>query len=235
MAVVKPDIQELWADGGAVTDPGAAKKLLGWIAEIPTHQVANFIENRQDNFLAHINCEGIAVYDVNTDYPIDGLAKGSDGQVYIGLTTPNVGNDPLLLAPDWALWSSVIAAPPPLATTVLQGVDELATQAEANAGVLLQKIITPQTLANLNLGSLLLADGYVTLPGGVIIQWTKGFNSPHLLPIAFPNNVFQVVGVQAGPPPGSNQNLVAFNFTLTQFEFTPNAGAFDGHFIAIGN
>jgi hypothetical protein len=43
--------------------------------------------------LAHINEQGIAVWDTDTTYPVSGLAKGSDGDVYKALALQS-GNDP---------------------------------------------------------------------------------------------------------------------------------------------
>lgn len=84
MAIIKPLIQKLWASGGAVVQPSDTKIETGWTAEVPPHQWENWIQNRQDQYLAHINERGIPEWDGNTDYLASGKSytQGSDGVVY---------------------------------------------------------------------------------------------------------------------------------------------------------
>jgi hypothetical protein len=103
MAQAKPAIDTVWGSTGATTDPGTTKMNLGWSAEIPTHDVQNFWQQRADEMLTHINEQGIPVHDVVTDYPVDAWAKGSDGQVYTSLQTPNINQDPTTEAAFWAI------------------------------------------------------------------------------------------------------------------------------------
>jgi len=105
MAQLKPSLPDLWGSAGATTDPGAFKINLGWISEIPTHQVQNFWQLIKDQYLTHINEQGICVHDIVTDYPVDAWAKGSDGEVYISLQTPNVSQDPTSTPAYWILAS----------------------------------------------------------------------------------------------------------------------------------
>ena len=78
------------------------------------------------------------------------------------------------------------------ASTTAKGIIELATQTETNAGTDTTRAVTPSTLKNLNLGQLKAANGYVKLPGGIIIQWGNTDNGVFLFPIAFPTSVFSV-------------------------------------------
>ena len=84
MAITKPDMEFIWASGGAIVEPSDVKKQTGWTAEVPPHQWENWIQNRQDQYLAHVNERGIAEWDNNTDYLASGLSyvQGSDGIVY---------------------------------------------------------------------------------------------------------------------------------------------------------
>lgn len=84
MAITKPDISIQWASGGAIVEPSDSKKQTGWTAEVPPHQWENWIQNRQDQYLAHINERGIPEWDALTDYLGSGLSyvQGSDGVVY---------------------------------------------------------------------------------------------------------------------------------------------------------
>jgi len=75
----KPDISDAWASSGSVTNPGAAKTILGWIAEIPTFQVFNWILNRVDSFLQHVNEQGIVSWDNATTFVEGATVLASDG------------------------------------------------------------------------------------------------------------------------------------------------------------
>lgn len=159
MAQAKPVIVDIWGSTGATTDPGPTQLNLGWTAEIPTHQVQNFWQKRADEMLVHYQEQGIAVHDTVTDYPVDAYTRGSDGNVYVSLQTPNINQDPTVATTFWEL-----------------------------LGV------------NLGGAQNVAASGYMTLPGGLIHQWTvvtlQAANSTQLvnLPIAFPNAGF---GIQA--------------------------------------
>ena len=82
--ITKPDFTYVWASGGAVVAPNDSKKQLGWVAEAPPFQYDNWLQNRQDQMLAHINQRGIAAWDALTNYEAGGLSyvQGSDGKVY---------------------------------------------------------------------------------------------------------------------------------------------------------
>lgn len=82
--ITKPDFTYVWASGGAVVAPNDTKKQLGWIAEAPPFQYDNWLQNRQDQMLAHINQRGIPAWDGLTNYEAGGLSyvQGSDGKVY---------------------------------------------------------------------------------------------------------------------------------------------------------
>ena len=96
----KPNLTRVWAGtapGGNVVDPDtvtAGKFAAGWQAEVPPFEYFNFIQKQITEGLAHINEQGIAVWDDVTTYPIGGLAKGSDGNVYKALVSQN-DNDPV--------------------------------------------------------------------------------------------------------------------------------------------
>ncbi len=85
MAQTKPTIDTVWGSTGSTTDPGNTKMNTGWTAEIPTHDVQNFWQQRADEMLTHLNEQGVAVWDNTTTYPIDAWAKGSNGTVYKAL------------------------------------------------------------------------------------------------------------------------------------------------------
>ena len=82
--ITKPDFTYVWASGGAVVAPNDTTKQLGWVAEAPPFQWDNWLQNRQDQMLAHINQRGIPAWDGLTNYEAGGLSyvQGSDGKVY---------------------------------------------------------------------------------------------------------------------------------------------------------
>lgn len=82
--ITKPDFTYVWASGGAIVAPNDTKKQLGWVAEAPPFQWDNWLQNRQDQMLAHINQRGIPAWDGLTNYEAGGLSyvQGSDGKVY---------------------------------------------------------------------------------------------------------------------------------------------------------
>ena len=108
VATTKPDLTRIWASGAPgsnvidpdVTTPG--KVAAGWLAEVPPFEHFNFLQQWFTQGLAHNNEQGINVWDTNTDYPIGGLAKGSDAEIYRALIAQN-GNDPVGDATNWKL------------------------------------------------------------------------------------------------------------------------------------
>lgn len=66
--VVKPAINEIWAERGEVSSPTSLKILRGWVVEIPPHQQMNWWQQRVDKFLASVNQRGIAPWDAETQY-----------------------------------------------------------------------------------------------------------------------------------------------------------------------
>ena len=98
-AILKPaNLSLTWASGGDVLNPGDTKYASGWAVEIPARQWFNYLDNRQDEAIAHINQHGIAVWDAATEYQYEALgekslAMGSDGIIYRTLTT-NTNQDP---------------------------------------------------------------------------------------------------------------------------------------------
>lgn len=92
-AINKPsDINKIWASSGDVLAPSDSKISTGWQVEIPPRQYFNYIDNKQDQGIAHINQMGIAVWDNTTEYQynltgIKSLCMGSDGTIYRTLQT----------------------------------------------------------------------------------------------------------------------------------------------------
>ena len=67
--ILKPtNLSLTWASGGDILDPGDTKYATGWQVEIPPRQWFNYLDNRQDTAIAHINQHGVAVWDATTEY-----------------------------------------------------------------------------------------------------------------------------------------------------------------------
>lgn len=86
--ITKPaDINKIWASAGDVLAPSDSKIATGWQVEIPARQYFNYIDNKQDQAIAHINQHGIAVWDNTTEYQYSvsgtkSICMGSDGTIY---------------------------------------------------------------------------------------------------------------------------------------------------------
>lgn len=94
--IIKPSNLSLtWASGGDVLNPGDTKYATGWQVEIPPRQWFNYLDNRQDTAIAHINQHGVAVWDAATEYQEDkSYAQGpTNGTVYRSVQT-NTNQNP---------------------------------------------------------------------------------------------------------------------------------------------
>ena len=100
--MARPHIQDdVWADAGALTDPGDAKTALGYIAEKPPYQTENWHKNRVDEMLAHIEEFGVPEWDVLTDYNINSICLYL-GDIYQSKVNSNLGNTPTVDGSNWS-------------------------------------------------------------------------------------------------------------------------------------
>lgn len=144
--ITKPDFTYVWASGGAVVAPNDTKKQQGWVAEAPPFQYDNWLQNRQDQMLAHINQRGIPGWDGLTNYEAGGLSyvQGTNGVVYksVAASGPSTTvQDPTTDVTD-TYWTVAFASTTQ-ATETIQGIIELATTAEAEAGLDDERAMTP--------------------------------------------------------------------------------------------
>lgn len=88
------NINIIWAASGIKSQPSDAKYLTGFVVEIPNYENANYIINKAEVTLAHINQHGLPEWDSETEYQANkSYTLGSDGKIYFCLTT-NIGVDP---------------------------------------------------------------------------------------------------------------------------------------------
>lgn len=126
--ISKPNkLNLLWASGGDILDPGDTKYQTGWGVEVPPRQWENFIQNKQDQAIAHINQHGIAVWDGETEYQADtSYTQGAtNGTIYRAKVT-HIGQNPELDTLN-TYWDIAFAA-----------AGDFYTKAEANAEFLVK-------------------------------------------------------------------------------------------------
>lgn len=88
-------MSQVWSSSGMKTKPADSKIAQGWVVELPPYQTANYIENRQDQFGAHVNQHGVPTWDSSTEYQGGiSITKGSNGKLYKCLVT-NTNFDPI--------------------------------------------------------------------------------------------------------------------------------------------
>lgn len=99
----KPDINYgLWASNGDIAVPSSEKVEIGHIVEKPKKEIVNWVENRQDSFLAYLNQVGISEWDSRTTYKAETSFVNRNGTVYKALSQ-NVDKDPTLNQNIWVV------------------------------------------------------------------------------------------------------------------------------------
>lgn len=78
---IKPNMEGRWAQAGNIASPTSEKIEEGWVEEIPPSELANFVENRQDEAIAYILQQGIAEWDTTTEYQPSSVIQHA-GKVY---------------------------------------------------------------------------------------------------------------------------------------------------------
>lgn len=105
--VNKPDINYgIWASNGDVAVPSSEKVEIGHIVEKPKKEIVNWIENRQDQFMAYLNQVGIPEWDSKTTYKADISFVNRSGTVYKA-KSQNIDKDPTLNQDIWEIsWAT---------------------------------------------------------------------------------------------------------------------------------
>ena len=105
--VNKPDINYgIWASNGDVAVPSSEKVEIGHIVEKPKKEIVNWIENRQDQFMAYLNQVGIPEWDSKTTYKANVSFVNRSGTVYKA-KSQNIDKDPTLNQDIWGIaWST---------------------------------------------------------------------------------------------------------------------------------
>ena len=105
--VNKPDINYgIWASNGDVAVPSSEKVEIGHIIEKPKKEIVNWIENRQDQFMAYLNQVGIPEWDSKTTYKANISFVNRSGTVYKA-KSQNIDKDPTLNQDIWEIsWAT---------------------------------------------------------------------------------------------------------------------------------
>lgn len=216
--IALPDLSLLWASAGDVLKPSDSKIQQGWSPEIPPRQWFNWLDNRQDEAIAHIAQHGIAVWSSTMEYQAGkSFVQGSDGLVYKAITTNTNINPVGGAAGNWQ--SAFLTA---------DQATQVATAAQSRAMTANNVYLSPLQLANAFTGTnqLISNNGYQKLPGGLIVQWgaasspANGSSSVISLPTPYTVGQFFVVAFEASatdstvPLSYGARNLTTINFTL---------------------
>lgn len=238
------DLNLQWASAGDILKPTDTKVQQGWAPEIPARQWFNWLDNRQDQAIAHIAQHGISVWSSTLEYQAGkSYVQGSDNLVYKAITT-HTNINPVGGAPgNWQVafpsFENVYSK------TEVDNKTTIASTAEAQALTNSTKLLTPLRLsdafkgANVNLVS----SGYQKLPNGLIIQWggtvssPSGSSSATTFPITFPNACLQVVTSLASSANLNSSYTAGTSFSTSQlFIFHWNSIGLAGtyRFLAVG-
>lgn len=214
--ISKPvDINKIWSATGDILAPSDTKISQGWAIEIPPRQYFNYIDNKQDQAIAHINQHGIAVWDNQTEYQANlSYTQGSDGVIYKASTT-NTNINPV--GDVSGAWQVAFSTP-------AQAI-QAATAAQARAQTANNVYISPLQLANAFTGAnqSISANGFQRLPGGLIMQWGSGdagannAEGPRInFPVAFTSALFSVVATH-GLGSSASAAIAVSSATITGF------------------
>lgn len=212
---VKPqNINKVWSSSGDRVAPTDQKINQGWVPEIPPHQWFNFIDNKQDQAIAHINQMGIPQWDAVTEYQANkSYVQGpTDGVIYRATQT-HTNQNPEVSSGYWTV--AFLTQAPSYDGTYVRLDQNLAdipnkVQARTNLGVysttqtntLLQNKMSPADFTGSGNQLLNSTKGYQKVPGGIIIQWgtvsVPGDSTASVAwSVAFPNAVASVTATFA--------------------------------------
>lgn len=226
------NINKIWSNSGDRATPSDQKINQGWVPEIPPHQWFNYIDNKQDQAIAHINQMGIPQWDAVTEYQANkSYAQGPTNGVVYKATQTHTNQNPEVSSGYWEV--AFLTQAPDYDTTYVRLNQNLAdlpnkTQARNNLSVL--SAAETNALVNTSLktsnfsgsNQQLASTGYQKLPGGLIMQWggpIGGTGTPAstsiVFPIPFPTECFQVSLTQLGATTAQDGHHTLVSYTRT--------------------
>lgn len=96
----KPNMTRAWANNGAIVEPDSSQIDTGWIAEKPPFQTENWVQNRSDVYMQHLDERGVPEWDALVIY-WEGSQCYYEKQVWHSLVDSNLGNAPIAGGGDW--------------------------------------------------------------------------------------------------------------------------------------
>src|SRR5690554_470352 len=236
--ISKPNsLNKIWAAGGDRATPLDGKISSGWQIEIPPRQWFNWLDNRQDQAIAHFNQHGIPVWDDQTEYQAGKsyVQDPGNGLIYRCVVT-NTGNQPALTPSYWTVAfadaatafsesqadAKYIAKSSNLADLPNKNAarNNLSVYSRAEAD---SQLISAFTGGNRSTG----VNGFQRIPGGLLIQWGTvdvAGNTPTRVtfPTAFPSNVLCIVATDVlNAPLTTSDNIwvpITYKRSRTQFD-----------------
>jgi hypothetical protein len=100
----RPTINRVWCSSGQnIRDPGDDKYAKGWVAEIPTSEVFNFLQNKIDKTFLAIGERGIPEWGSDISYKLGALVwNEADSTIYVALVeNPDSKTSPDLNSSQW--------------------------------------------------------------------------------------------------------------------------------------
>lgn len=101
--MLRPKLGRLWGDSNAIVrrDPGDEKYLKGWLSEIPTYQVLNFLQWKTDATIQALAERGVMEWGADVSYK-QGAAvwNEADGKIYVS-TLANPTDQPSSTSTQW--------------------------------------------------------------------------------------------------------------------------------------
>lgn len=227
-----PDLSLLWSSAGDILKPSDSKIQQGWSAEVPPRQWFNWLDNRQDQAIAHIAQHGIAVWSDTLEYQAGkSYVQGSDGLVYKAITT-NTNTDPVGNIGDWE--SAFLTA---------AQATQVATAAQSRAMTANNVYLSPLQLANAFTGSnqsLVTSSGYQKLPGNLVLQWasvaaSSAATATFTFSIPVTTFLWGAVQLNATVGTGSTSIITPVTSALTSYQFQTSSATSQNHLcICIG-
>lgn len=104
--MLRPKLNRIWASNSSVLrrDPGDTKYIQGWISEIPTYQVLNYLQYKIDTTLLALAERGIFEWGADVTYGLGSVVwNESDKTIYIAtVAAPNKTKAPSANTSQWA-------------------------------------------------------------------------------------------------------------------------------------
>lgn len=101
--MLRPKLGRLWGNSNAIVrrDPGDEKYLKGWLSEIPTYQVLNFLQWKTDATIQALAERGVFEWGTDVSYKLGAAVwNEDDGKIYVA-TLANPTDKPSASSTQW--------------------------------------------------------------------------------------------------------------------------------------